>query len=399
MKKNNLQKLFTGLLTVCITAFTTAYTACTYIPDSLLGDSSSSSNQSEASSDSAFSSEDSTTEDIVTAELSIHFLQTGNAYTGDSTLIKVGNTEVLIDAGSRKNSAPTLKSYIDTYCTDGVLEYVIATHAHQDHIAGFLGNKSGSTRNGIFYTYEIETLIQFARSDQPLKTEAGNDTLYAEYLAAVETLKTSGTTVYTALQCWNETDGAKKTYYLDDEQKISLNILYNYFYENESYGGGDENEYSVCTLLSQGNNHYLFTGDLEATGESLLVQYNDLPKCQLFKAGHHGSYTATSNALLSVIQPEIVCVCCCAGSTEYAKDPAHTFPAQEFVDRVAAYTDKVYVTTVISEDKKSGLAMNGNIVVSSNGGAVTVNCSNNNILLKDTEWFAQNRTCPEQWET
>ena len=56
--------------------------------------------------------------EIVNADLSVHFLELGNKYTGDCTLIKVGNTEVLIDAGSRKNSAATISAYIDEYCTD-----------------------------------------------------------------------------------------------------------------------------------------------------------------------------------------------------------------------------------------------------------------------------------------
>ena len=67
--------------------------------------------------------------DIVTENLSIHFPMLGNAYTGDCVLIKTGDTEVLIDAGSRQSSAAAISDYINEYCTDGVLEYVIATHA------------------------------------------------------------------------------------------------------------------------------------------------------------------------------------------------------------------------------------------------------------------------------
>lgn len=326
------------------------------------------------------------TEEVETGELSVHFPMLGNAYTGDCTLIKVGNTEVLIDAGSRKSSAEAISAYIDQYCTDGVLEYVVATHAHQDHIAGFVGNKSGATRTGIFYQYEIGTLIQFARTD------ATSD-LYTEYQASVEYLTENGTTEYTALDCWKEENGAKKSYYLDDEKKISFNILYNYFYEHKTFGGGGENEYSVCALLSQGNNHYLFTGDLEEKGEEFLVQYNALPKCKLFKGGHHGSYTASSDALLSVIQPEIVCVCCCCGNMEYAKDPLNDFPSQAFTDRASKYTEKIYVTTLYDESAaKKFVPMNGNIVVTSTGGEVVVRCSNNDTYFKDTEWFKKNRT-------
>lgn len=343
----------------------------------------------------AFTQED--VAEIKDGDLSIHFLELGNEYTGDCTLIKVGKTEVLIDAGSRKNSAPTIKKYLDTYCTDGVLEYVIATHAHQDHIAGFIGSKSGSTKTGIFYQYKIGTLIQFARSDQKLETDAGKATLYAEYLEAVEYLKTKETTVYTALECWqggDATEGARRKFILDSESQTSMNILYNYFYENPTSGGGGENEYSVCMLLTKGDDHYLFTGDLEAKGEEYLKANNFLPKVKLFKAGHHGSYTASSEALLSVIQPDIVCVCCCCGNMEYAKNPENDFPSQAFTNRVAKYTKQIYVTSIISADGEKGESMNGNIVLIEKDGETKVRCSNNATLFKDTDWFKVNRTWP-----
>lgn len=62
-------------------------------------------------------------ETIVTDDLQIHFLELGNKYTGDCTLIKVGDTEILVDAGSRQSSAKTITEYVSRYCTDGVLEY------------------------------------------------------------------------------------------------------------------------------------------------------------------------------------------------------------------------------------------------------------------------------------
>lgn len=75
----------------------------------------------------------------VSGDLQIHFMELGNNYTGDSIYIKAGETDILIDAGSRANSTDATSEYIDRYCTDGTLEYVIATHADQDHIAGFAG--------------------------------------------------------------------------------------------------------------------------------------------------------------------------------------------------------------------------------------------------------------------
>ena len=326
-------------------------------------------------------------------ELSVHFLELGNKYTGDCTLIKVGDTEVLIDAGSRQSSATTIQTYVDKYCTDGVLEYVIATHADQDHIAGLVGTKNGATYNGILYTYEIGTLIQFPKTGKSVVTESGNSTLYGKYLDCVEYAKGRGTAVYTALDCWKGINGAQRSYTLGEG--VELSILYQRYYEEESK---DENEYSVCTLLTQGDRNFLFTGDLEEKGEASLLIENDLPKCELFKGGHHGSPTSSTEGLLSVIQPKIVCVCCCCGSTEYTTNMENVFPSQAFVDRVAPYTDKVYVTTVISEDGKGFSSMNGNIVVSSNMAGVSVKGSNNDLLFKDTDWFKAYRTLPDAWK-
>ena len=320
--------------------------------------------------------------DIITDDLSIHFLEVGNKYTGDCTLIKVGNTEVLIDAGSRKGSAATIVPYIQQYCTDGVLEYVIATHAHQDHIAGFVGT---TTADGVFESFVCETIIDFPLTD-------ATSGIYNDYVSLRDAEVQSGAKHYTALECWNNANGAARSYTL--AEGITMNFLYQEFYEVET---SDENDYSVCMLLSQGNNHYLFTGDLEGHGEKSLVESNDLPDCVLFKGGHHGSPTSNTTELLSVIKPDIVCVCCCCGSDEYTDNVANMFPSQAFVDRVAPYTDKVYVTTMVTEDD-GYQSMNGNIVVTSDGTSVSVNCSNNNILFKDTEWFSKNRTMPDAWK-
>ncbi len=324
--------------------------------------------------------------EIKTNDLSIHFLELGNKYTGDCTLIKVGDTEVLIDAGSRRDSAAAIKEYVDIYCTDGVLEYVVATHAHQDHIAGFVGNKDGDSRTGIFYQYEIGTLIQFSRTD-------ATTVIYSDYAAAVDMLKENGTTVYTALECWqggNVSTGARRTFVLDEEKEITLNILYQKYYEQDAH---EENDYSVCTLLSQGDSeHYLFTGDLEEEGEQSLLASNDLPKVRLFKAGHHGSKTSNSAALMAVIQPDVVCVCCCCGSDEYTDTIANQFPTQKFTDNVAPYTEKIYVTSIATDDEKGFASMNGTIVVLPKNGEITVRCSNNALTFKETAWFKQHRT-------
>ncbi|MDE6373271.1 MAG: MBL fold metallo-hydrolase, partial [Clostridia bacterium] len=330
---------------------------------------------------------------ITTADFSIHFLELGNKYAGDCTLIKCGDTEVLIDAGSRSNSAATISAYIDQYCTDNTLEYVVATHAHQDHIAGFVGNSTGGGRNGVLYKYDVGTLIQFSRHNS-------TSTVYKNYEAAVTYAANNGAEVYTALECWNggnATEGARRSFDLSAEQdgSLTLNVLFNYYYEHDT---DDENDYSVCVLLThtaadKTQTHYLFTGDLEGKGEEYLVQYNNLPKVELFKGGHHGSKTSSTEKLLKLIQPKNVAVCCCAGSTEYTSNANNTFPTQAFIDRISAYTENVYVTSLCI-DYKAGTftSMNGNIVFYVSGKEMSLWCSNGNTKLKDTQWFKDNRT-------
>ncbi len=138
-------------------------------------------------------------EPLKTGELSVHFLELGNKYAGDCTLIKIGNTEVLIDAGSRKGSAETLVPEIKKLCTDGVLEYVIATHADQDHIAAFIGTKDAP---GIFDSFACRTIIDF-----PLTNKADGTTV-KEYCAKRDAEVAGGAVHYTALECWKEENGA-----------------------------------------------------------------------------------------------------------------------------------------------------------------------------------------------
>lgn len=327
-----------------------------------------------------------TVTEIKSGDVSIHFLELGNKYTGDCTLIKVGDTEVLIDAGSIKSSAATIVPYVRQYCTDGVLEYVIATHAHQDHIAGFVGTTKA---DGVLESFVCETIIDYALSDSKADIRTEYEELRDEEVKA-------GAKHYTALECVQGINGAQSVYTLGEG--VTLKILDQRFYSEKAE---DENDYSVCTLLTEkyagGENNYLFTGDLEEHGEASLVEENNLPKVRLFKAGHHGSYTASTSALLSVIQPDIVAVCCCCGSDEYTETVANQFPSQTFVDNVAPYTSQVYVTTIVADNKDGYESMNGNIVIVSLNGEIKVRCSNNVTLFKDTDWFKKHRTTPKAW--
>ncbi len=320
---------------------------------------------------------------LVEGELQIHFLELGNKYTGDCTYIKAGDTDILIDAGSKTSSIATISEYINAYVTDGKLEYVIVTHAHQDHYAGFT-QQDGS----LFDLYEVGTIIDFALTNQEDK---GTSNMYGRYLLERAAEIEAGATHYTAAECIEQEKNV-----FDLGSGVSMTILDSYYYYNEAHS---ENDYSVCTLFSYGDYNYLFTGDLEEEGEAYLIERNELPQVDLYKAGHHGSKTSSSAAFLEVIQPKTVCVCCCAGSPEYTKTDENQFPTQQFIDRISLYTDKVYVTTLcVDYDKGTVQSMNGSITVVTDQNGLRVVCgSGDDRVLKEWEWFAE-RICPDAWK-
>ncbi len=326
-------------------------------------------------------------------DLSIHFLELGNKYTGDCSLIKVGTTEVLIDAGSKASSIPYIKEYLDKY-VEGTLDYVIVTHAHEDHYAGFATNE---TTDSLFDLYNVGTIIEFAKTN---KTTSNN--MYANYVRERNAEVAAGANLYTALECINNENGAQREYTLGGD--ITMQLLYQKFYEEDAH---TENDYSVCLQIVNGDKKYLFTGDLEAEGEESLVNENAagkrnagmLSQVELYKAGHHGSKTSSSAELLEVIKPKNVCVCCCAGSSEYTVKNENQFPTQAFVDRVSIYTANIYVTTLCLDYKANSFeAFNGTIVYTAKKENSTISSqwyfSNNATRLKDTDWFKANRTLP-----
>lgn len=374
-------------------------------------------------------------EGVVYDDFQIHFMMLGNDAAGDSIYIKAGDTDILIDAGSEVSSYETTSAYIDKYCTDGKLEYVIATHGDSDHIAAF---------PKLLDHYETGIIINNHRTTKTTST-------YTNMVNAFNKEVENGAKWYSVEDCYNNANGGSREYKLSDS--VTMTILYNYYYFNEA---SDENDYSVVTLFtyeSVGIKKYFFLGgDLEKSGEEKLAAFYDgstsektLPTVQLYKAGHHGSKTSSNDVLLNILQPEMCVVCCCCGTNEYTNITENQFPTQQFIDRIAKWTDSVYVTSIYDSYtietntnsssykgvasggqyiKTSGFKpMNGNIIVSSGlvtlpssvegmsegvpDVAIGLACSNNTTKLKDSDWMKTKvtidgveryvRTMPSQW--
>ena len=390
-------------------------------------------------------------EDVIYPDFQIHFMTLGNADAGDSVYIKAGDTDILVDAGAVSDSYTTTSAYVNQYCKDKKLEYCVATHGDADHIAAF---------PKYFQNYTIDTVIDFTSEtyEQFQAFKSTGKTARDYFCGTSKTTATYGYYLqardqyaehhYTAGDCFKNLNGAQSVYQLSTNVKMT--ILYNKYYFEKGYNGstapsGWENNYSVCTLFTytkNGKDHnFLLTGDLELEGEEAMANYYNaakpettLPKVDLFKAGHHGSKTSSNNCLLQKIRPEICVVSCCCGTDEYTGATANQFPTQAFIDRIAPYTDRVYVTSIFEtytiktaeanskgKTDKTGVEigkqyistsgykpMNGNVCVSCNGDAVGLWASNNLIKLKDSEWFKSKvtldgveinvRDCPPAWK-
>ena len=91
----------------------------------------------------------------------------------------------------------------------------------------------------------------------------------------------------------------------------------------------DSNDYSIVLMARYGNKRVLLTGDAEKEAEEdLVARYmsSDLD-CDVYKLGHHGSRTSSSQELLDKATPSVVVVSC-------GKDNKYGHPHPEAWDRV-----------------------------------------------------------------
>lgn len=93
---------------------------------------------------------------------------------------------------------------------------------------------------------------------------------------------------------------------------------------------------SLSALMSDEEYDILITGDMDESGELMLLATKDLPDLEVLVAGHHGSKHSTCADLLRQTAPDIVLIS--VGKNTYGH------PAQEVLDRIAAIGAAVYRT-------------------------------------------------------
>lgn len=234
---------------------------------------------------------------IAVEELKVHFIDVGQ---GDSILIDLGSTEILIDGGGRSPGiVPYLRSYVD-----GAIEVMVATHPHADHIGGL-----------------IEVLAAFEVNEIWHNGGESDSKTYAEFMGAVES---EGTTVNVA-----------KLHDIIQAGELSLYI------HNPADLEGSTNNDSIVLHLAYGKIDFLFTGDAEkeAEGNMMALSSIPVPRIEILKVGHHGSKTASSKDFLAVTSPEVAIYMAKEGNS-------YGHPHQETIDALNEIGTIIYGTDV-----------------------------------------------------
>ena len=224
----------------------------------------------------------------VKGQLTISMLDIGQ---GDAVLIQTGAKNILIDTGDDKYYEDGKKGKENTQLLTELqklkidhIDTLVMTHAHADHIGkadkviAQYGVKE-LVYNGIPSTskYFINALkAAKANGTQQVKVKAG-DVLDFGNGVSFEIVSPTQSLI-------DEDTAAIKA-----KKKVDVN--------NES----------VVGRLTFGNFAMLFTGDAEGPVEKdMVASYGKKLKCQVLKAGHHGSKTSSTAEFLKLVQPESV---------------------------------------------------------------------------------------------
>lgn len=244
------------------------------------------------------------------ASLQVHFIDVGQA---DAALILCDGQAMLIDGGNAEDSN-LLYTYLKK---QGVthLDYVIGTHAHEDHIGGIAGALNYATAGKVYSPVTAYDTKAF----QNFKKAAQNRGCGLTVPEVGETFSL-GSAVCEILEV-NTTE--------------------------------DTNNTSIVLQITYGEISFLFTGDAEREVEQVLLDKGTALRSTVLKVGHHGSDSSTSYAFLREVAPQYAVI-------SVGKDNSYGHPTEEVLSRLRDADVKTYRTD-----------LQGDIICTSDGKTVT----------------------------
>ena len=248
--------------------------------------------------------------------LKVHFIDVGQA---DAALVTCDNKTMLIDGGNAADSN-LMYSYLKR---NGIthLDYVIGTHAHEDHIGGLAGALNYATVGKVYCpttSYSSKAFTNFSKA----VTKRGA-TITVPYSGLSFSL--GGATV--KILAVNAAAGTNNT--------------------------------SIVLRITYGATSFLFTGDAELEVEQALINSGASLKSTVLKVGHHGSSTSSSYGFLWHVMPKYAVI-------SVGKGNSYGHPTENVLSRLRDAGTKLFRTD-----------MQGDIIATSNGSSVSFSVSRN----------------------
>ncbi len=209
-------------------------------------------------------------------DIYVHFIDVGQ---GSSTLVQQGKNGILVDSGL-SDYGDTVSNFIRS-CGVTNLEYVVATHPHDDHI-GSLPQVMNDFTVGKVIMPELEEF---------------NTPTTRVYERLVDYIIESDIDVYSA--------EFGDVYEMDD---VKLQIL------GPVEQVKDLNDMSVICKVYAGGSSFMLLGDAEKEELSSVYDYNykygaDL-KSDVLLMGHHGSSTSIYKPFLNEVDADVAIISC-----------------------------------------------------------------------------------------
>ena len=199
--------------------------------------------------------------------MTVYFIDVGQA---DCLYAEQGGCTLLVDGGNIEDG-PLVAKYLTELGVDH-LDYVIVTHAHEDHCGGI---------DSILYSIPCRELILPNREIESWV-----------YQSAIDAARKTGAVIQHAVEGEARSVGAARLTFLCCDTGSPDNL----------------NESSIVCKLSYGDIDFMLTGDAEALNEEEILADGYPVDCEILKAGHHGSSTSNTMPWLEAVSPEVVVI-------------------------------------------------------------------------------------------